>query len=159
MDSASEKCLSLICPALAAKIRTQAEMLKLEGITFRVTQGLRSCNEQAKLYAQGRTTAGKVVTNAQAGHSWHNFGMSVDIAPDDPTLAGFQADWDLKHPVWKRMVAVGESLGLVSGSEWRTFPDWPHFQLTGSFPVSPNDEVRQIFADGGMEALWKEAGL
>lgn len=158
MDSISETRLKLICPALADKVRQMAVMLADE-FSFRVAQGLRSWDEQAKLYAQGRTMPGKIVTNAAAGTSWHNFGMAVDVVPDDPAIDGFQADWNIEHPSWKRLVAVGESLGLFSGSQFRTFKDWPHFQLTGKFPASPTDEVRQIFKDGGMEAVWIEAGI
>jgi hypothetical protein len=123
-------------------------------VVLRVTQGLRSWNEQAKLYAQGRTVPGKIVTDAPPGHGWHNFAMAVDVVPLDPL-----PDWNLTHPVWKRLVEVGESLGLQSGSEWRTFPDWPHLQITGRFPASPNDEVRQIFLQAGIQGVWQESGL
>lgn len=156
MDTISEARLDLVNPQLAAKIRQMAEMLAPEGITFRVTQGLRSWSEQAQLYAKGRTAPGPVVTDAAPGTSWHNFGMAVDIAPFN---VDGSIDWNLQHPVWRRLVAVGESLGLTSGSTFRSFPDWPHFQLTGTFPISPTDEVRQTFIDAGMEAIWSDAGL
>lgn len=154
MDAVSEARLELICPALAAKIRQMADMLKDE-FPFRVTQGLRSWDEQAKLYAQGRTAPGKIVTNAPPGHSYHNFGLAVDVVP----MTELGPDWNLSHPQWQRLVAVGTSLGLTAGAGFRTFPDYPHFQLTGSLPISPDDEVRQCFLDGGMVAVWKQAGL
>lgn len=155
MDSISEARLQLVCPALADKIRQMSERLSVEEIHFRVTQGLRSWNEQASLYAQGRSLPGKVVTNAAPGYSYHNFGLAVDVVP----MTSLGPDWNESHPAWQRLVLVGTSLGLVAGAEWRTFPDYPHFQLTGKFPVSPDDEVRQIFRDGGMERVWEEAGL
>ena len=157
MDTISEARLSLVHPALADKIRRMAEALELEKITIRVTQGLRSWDEQAKLWAQGRTTPGERVTKAPGGWSWHNFGMAVDVAPDKDPGPGFIPDWNLAHPAWGRIVAVGESLGLTSGISWE---DEPHLQLTGPFPVAaPNDEVRQLFKDGGMQAVWDEAQL
>lgn len=157
MDSISEARLQLICPALADKIHSLAAMLEDEGIVFRVTQGLRSWNDQDKLYQQGRSLPGKIVTNAPAGHSWHEFGLAVDVVPmnQDPP----QPDWDTSHPAWQRLIQVGESLGLYSGSEFVHIKDNPHFQLTGTFPLSPNDEARQLFRDQGMEAVWIEAGL
>lgn len=157
LDSISEERLNLVCPRLADKIRQMTTILDGESIFIRVTQGLRTWSEQDKLYAQGRTQPGKIVTNAPGGSSWHNFGLAVDIVP----LAGDSGrpDWNPEHPVWKRTVTVGESLGLFSGSEFKTFKDWPHFQLTGKFPASPNDEVRQIFRDGGMGSVWLEAFL
>lgn len=158
MDSVSEARLQLICPALADKIHQLYNLLS-DQFEFRVTQGLRSWDEQAKLYAQGRTTPGKIVTNAQAGHSWHNYGMAVDLVPDDVAISGFQCDWNEQHPAWHSLVATGVMIGLVAGAQFRTFPDWPHLQLTGSLPVSPDDETRQLFLDAGMEQVWKAAGL
>lgn len=40
---------------------------------------IRTFAEQEALYAQGRTKPGKVVTNAKAGMSYHNYGLAVDI--------------------------------------------------------------------------------
>ena len=161
MDSTSEARLQQVHPQLADRIRRMDNLLTLEGIEIRVTQGLRSWNDQLALWLKGRNLQGdivdasKVVTKAAPGHSWHNFGLAVDVAP----FADNTPDWNINHPVWKRIVDVGTSLGLESGSQWRTFPDWPHFQLTGSLPVSPDDETRQTFKDGGMGSIWKETGL
>lgn len=146
--------LSSVCPLLADKIRQLIQLLAGENIQIRVVQGLRPWEVQESLYEQGRTKPGKIVTNAPPGHSWHNFGLAVDVAPFD--LEG-QPDWNLHHPVWSHIVSVGDTLGLVAGAEWRTFPDWPHFEMTGRFPVSPNDEVRSILATQGLAGVWKEA--
>ena len=154
MDNLSEARLQLVCPALAAKIRALAIAVTTEPI--RVTQGLRSWADQQKLYDQGRTTPGEIVTQAAPGHSWHEFGLAVDVAPFD---AAGQPDWNLQHPIWRTIIRVGESLGLYSGDEFCRLKDDPHFQLTGTWPVSPNDEVRQMFLEQGMEAVWQQAGL
>lgn len=157
MDAISEARLETVAPQLADKVRQMADMLAQEGILIRVTQALRSWSQQDALYAQGRTAPGTVVTNCPGGHSYHNFGLAVDCVPDDPAQPGYQPDWNASHPTWKRMEAVGISLGLDSGSTWRSFPDAPHFQLTGRFPEgAPSDEVRQLFKDGGMQAVWNE---
>jgi len=158
MDSISEARLSLIWPVLADKVRTMAEMLEQEGIEIRVVQGLRSWSEQDALYAQGRTKPGSVVTNCPGGDSWHNFGMAVDCVPSQfGPGQPYSPDWNASNPSWKRMEAVGISLGLTAGAEFRTFPDNPHFQLTGQFPVGkPDGEVQQLFKDGGMQAIWQQ---
>lgn len=157
MDSISEARLQQIAPFLAQKIHTMSDMLEPEGIIIRVVQGLRSWTQQDALYAQGRTTPGLIVTKVRGGYSYHNFGLAVDCVPDDPSLPGYQPDWNANHPSWKRMEAVGQSLGLDSGAVWRTFPDAPHFQITGRFPEGePDDELRQIFKDGGMVSVWSE---
>jgi len=163
MDNYSEARLGEVAPQLAEKIEQMAVQLAAENIVIRVTQGLRTWAQQQELYAKGRDEAGnvidraQVVTKAQPGYSWHNFGLAVDIVPDDASLAGFQADWNSAHPAWQRAVAVGDSLGLVAGAEWRTFPDWPHFQLTGRFPVTPDAEARYLFKEGGFKAVWDAA--
>lgn len=161
MNQHSIERLKLVHPQLCDKITKMAEMLKQEGIDFEVVQGLRTWAEQDALYQQGRTTPGKIVTNAPAGSSWHNFGLAVDCCPYDENkdLQQPALDWNPSHPVWQRMISVGESLGLYSGSEFKTFKDWPHFQLTGSLPVSPNDEVRQTFKEAGIQAVWDSSGL
>lgn len=151
MDTISEDRLALVCPILAFKVQMLAELLPSD--IFRVVQGLRSWSDQEKLYAQGRTAPGKVVTNAQPGYSWHEFGLAVDIVPMNPL-----PDWNISHPVWQRLIQTGESLGLYSGSEF-SCKDNPHFQLTGKFPVTPNNMARQVFLNAGCRAVWVEAGF
>ena len=153
MDTVSELRLAQVYPGLADKIRSMAATLEAEAIDIRVTQGLRTVAEQEALYAQGRTSSGDIVTNAAGGYSWHNFGLAIDVVP----LTPLGPDWDTAHPVWGRIVAVGTGLGLTAGAQWRTFTDWPHFQLTGRFPVTPNDEARLFLSTGGVEAVWEAA--
>lgn len=160
MDPLSEVRLRDIYPALADKVRKMAEILAGDSIEIRVTQALRTWGEQQALYEQGRSREGKIVTNCQAGHSYHNFGLAVDCCPS-LYLPGqpFAPDWNADHPTWKRMEAVGQSLGLDSGATWRTFKDAPHFQLTGRFPEgSPTDEIRDMFHVAGMQAVWDAVG-
>ena len=161
MDAISESRLKGVFPSLADKIRQMEHMLKFENppIYIRVVQGYRTVEEQDALYAIGRTTAGKVVTNCRGGHSYHNFGLAVDVvpsqfAPEQP----YSPDWNSSHPAWKKMQEAGQAVGLTSGATWRTFPDAPHFQLTGDFPGNaPDDYVRDL-AQGprGLQAVWDE---
>lgn len=151
MDDVSEARLSLINPQLARLIHQLSDRLAQENITIRVTQGMRSWMEQQKDYAQGRTSPGKIITAAQAGYSWHQFGMAVDVVP----MVNDEPDWN-DGAKWNRIVAIAESLGLTSGTSWG---DRPHLQLTGKFPKTPTDEVRQLYRDGGMVAVWDDAGL
>lgn len=154
MDSISEQRLNEVFPVLCAKIQELAGMLEDEGIIIRVTQGLRTVEEQDALYAQGRTAPGKIVTNCKGGNSYHNFGLAVDCVPSLPGNT-YIPDWNAQHPTWKRMEELAAELGLQVGASWRTFPDAPHFQLNGRFPVgAPDDELRQIFQDGGLAAVW-----
>jgi peptidoglycan LD-endopeptidase CwlK len=159
MDSISETRLSLVNPILATKVHMLADVLAEEKIIIRVVQGLRSWNEQDRLYAQGRTTPGKVITNCPGGHSWHCYGLAVDVCPNDASKALWTADWNARHPAWTRIHEVAESFGFVCGSDFRTFVDNPHIQLTGRFGANPDSEAQNLLRNQGMETVWNEAFL
>lgn len=156
MDKVSESRLAEVHTLLASKVRLMADILEHEGLEIRVVQGLRTIEQQDELYAMGRTKPGKIVTNCPGGKSYHNFGLAVDCIPSshDPTKP-FAPDWNPQHPVWKRMIQVGESVDLDSGATWNTFKDFPHFQFTGKFPEGePDDELKALYASGGLPAVW-----
>jgi peptidoglycan L-alanyl-D-glutamate endopeptidase CwlK len=161
MDTISEARLRDVHPVLASKVRTMAAILAKEQIHIRVVQAWRTVAEQNALFAQGRTTAGPIVTNCPGGHSYHNYGLAVDCVPSLPERDdSFAPDWNKNHPIWKRMVAVGESLGLNCGADWRTFKDFPHFQLTGVFPVGhPPESLLALYASGNLQAVWDAAKI
>ena len=100
-----------------------------QGFPVFVTQTRRTMDEQAALYAQGRTTPGKVVTNAKPGTSAHNFGLAFDIAW---RTAEGGVTWDAPEPDgWEMVGAIGTDLGLVWGGDFSRFPDRPHFEMAG----------------------------
>ena len=95
-----------------------------DGMTFKVTSGTRTFSEQDALYAQGRTKAGDIVTNAKAGSSWHNYALAADLTLFDPSG---------KKPIWDgieydRMGRIAKELGLEWGGDWKRFKDRPHVQ-------------------------------
>lgn len=98
----------------------------------RITQGLRTFDEQAKLYAQGRTTSGKKVTNAKAGQSIHNYGLAIDICMliNGKTISWDTAkDWDNdKIADWYECVKIFAKHGWNWGGNWIKFKDLPHFE-------------------------------
>lgn len=98
---------------------------------IRITQGLRTFEEQDALYAQGRTKPGKKVTNAKAGQSIHNYGFAVDICL---IIDGKEASWDTakdwdndKIADWYECVRIFAKHGWEWGGNWKTFKDMPHF--------------------------------
>lgn len=153
MDVISESRLFQVHPLLASKVRAMYTALMVEGIQIRVVQGLRTVAEQNALYAEGRTAPGAEVTNAQGGHSWHNFGLAVDCVPGIRGAAQWTPNWNARHPDFAAMIAAGELQGLVSGANWKTMPDEPHFQLAG-IPVSPDDIAREVLASHGVNGFW-----
>ena len=165
MDKSSEARLKLVHPVLASKVRQMAATLLAEGIEIRVVQGLRTYQEQAALYAKGRTTRGPIVTKAKPGYSYHNCGLAVDLIPGVRGSKPWQPNWtDRQHgkltPDYARMVELGKSVGLVSGSDFQSLIDDPHFQMTGSFPIGcPPEPARELMAKGDLKAVWTMAGL
>ncbi|WP_267406661.1 MULTISPECIES: M15 family metallopeptidase [unclassified Chryseobacterium] len=99
---------------------------------IRITQGLRSFEEQEKLYAIGRITSGKKVTNAKAGQSIHNYGFAVDMCLiiDGKTASWDTAkDWDNDGIAdWYECVKIFAKHGWDWGGNWKTFKDLPHFE-------------------------------
>lgn len=92
------------------------------GWVFFITDGFRSFEEQTKLYAQGRTTPGSIVTNARAGQSAHNYGLAVDMAfQKNGVLSYDKSLYDAVYPIARK-------LGFALGADWTSFPDKPHFE-------------------------------
>lgn len=129
----SESKLNSVHPTLKAKGIALVEKAYAEGIWILITHGLRTMEEQNALYQKGRDKNGKViskkdvVTNAKAGYSFHNFGLAIDFAVYNPD--GKTINWTVDSK-WRRVGAIGKSLGLEWGGDWTSFKDYPHFQLT-----------------------------
>lgn len=86
----------------------------------------RSNEEQTKLYNQGRTTPGKIVTQAKAGQSKHNSNPSkaFDIAFKKDGVV----DWSVD--LFKKFAAIIKPKGIKWGGDWKKgFIDYPHFEL------------------------------
>jgi peptidoglycan LD-endopeptidase CwlK len=108
------------------------------GLKVGISQTYRSSAEQDADYAKGRTAPGDIITNARGGESPHN---CVD-ENGDPASCAFdffiyandgsgKLDWNAADPQWQKAIAIGESLGLVSGSTFHSIKDNPHFELKG----------------------------
>jgi peptidoglycan L-alanyl-D-glutamate endopeptidase CwlK len=94
-------------------------------IDILVTCTLRTTEEQAALYAQGRTTPGKIVTDAPPGKSAHQYGLAIDIVP----MVNGKPDWEGSHPVWQTVGEIGERCGLQwAGAPGFPYKEDPHFQ-------------------------------
>jgi peptidoglycan L-alanyl-D-glutamate endopeptidase CwlK len=95
------------------------------GVDVLVTCTLRSNDEQAALYQQGRTKPGHIVTNATPGRSAHNYGLAIDVVP----MVNGKPDWNGKDPVWGTLGVLGQAAGLTwLGAPGSSFPEEPHFQ-------------------------------
>jgi peptidoglycan L-alanyl-D-glutamate endopeptidase CwlK len=107
--------------------------------------GRRTMEEQAALFAKGRTSKGKIVTKARPGESYHNYGLAFDWVPLKRTAKNadlWVANWD-DETAFCLGEHVGLSFGLV-GISWET----GHLQtsLFRSWRDIPREGVEQVRA-------------
>ena len=115
-------------PALVDAIRDVFAELDGWGSPLFVVHGVRTVAQQQALYAQGRTTPGRLVTykdgvRHRSNHQPHadGFGYAVDCAfgSGDPFAE--------THP-WERYGEALEARGVTWGGRWR-MGDMPHAEL------------------------------
>ena len=128
----NSRSLDDLIPPAKARVQTFLEAAKKQGIDLLVTSTYRDNASQDALYAQGRITPGKKVTNAKAGQSWHNYKCAVDVVP---IVAG-KPRWDVKDEVWQQVGALGKAAGLEWAGDWKKFKEYPHFQYTGGLTIA-----------------------
>lgn len=116
--------LSLIDPALLAKIGRVLETMHASGHQMRITDGRRTDAQQALKFAQGRTLKGAIVTYIDGLHikSKHQLGQAVDCCFLGPDPYADDHPWD----------AFGQAVraeGLFWGGDFRPHVDRPHVEL------------------------------
>lgn len=105
------------------------------GAHWQPYSGVRSFANQTDLYNRGRSPAlksFKIVTNAQAGESSHNWGCGSDWAPmriDPKNSLNNSFYWpDLSDPIWREYEDAVKTVGLVWGGDFK-MKDGPHNEL------------------------------
>lgn len=126
--------INQLSPVLQVLCARFLQKCKDANINAFVTQTYRSVEEQNADYAQGRTTPGRIITDARGGQSPHNCADSngmpcakafdFAIKNEDGAL-----NWDASSDPWQTAIRIGLSLGLVSGSKWHSIKDNPHLEL------------------------------
>ncbi len=115
--------------ALEPDFKAIAEQIIAEaaaaGIRLVVTSTRRTIAEQNRLYAQGRTAPGKIVTKAKGGQSPHNFGLAFDFCPLNESGG---LDWNAPKSVWAKVGEIAESHGMTWGGHFKTLLDLPHIE-------------------------------
>jgi len=107
-----------LAPEFAEMLRRFEDALRDAGIEGQMACGLRSAEEQRRLYAMGRRgIAGeRIVTRAKPGYSYHNFGLAADYAVGH-----------LSAEEREKFGALAESAGLTWGGRWR-MRDYGHVE-------------------------------
>lgn len=90
--------------------------------------GVRSIADQDKLYAEGRTTSGGIVTDARGGESPHNYGCASDFTVWTPE--GKPIWMGSKDPRWQEYIDAIKKSGLYWGGDFPGhFKDIDHVEL------------------------------
>lgn len=112
------------------------ELLKISKYDFSITQGIRTAEEQNKLYRQGRTEPGAIVTNCdgyknKSNHQIKNdgYGHAGDIA----ILVNNKITWEEKYycEVANSARELMKKYNVEWGGDWKSFKDLPHFEYKG----------------------------
>ena len=123
----SDRNLQDLIPVVREKAERALETCRTKGLDVLVTCTLRTGAEQNQLYAQGRTEPGRIVTNARAGQSMHQYGCALDLYP----MIGGKPDFTGTRPEWHQIAEIFKSEGFEWGYDWTHFKEMPHFQFTG----------------------------
>jgi peptidoglycan L-alanyl-D-glutamate endopeptidase CwlK len=128
----NSRSLDDLIPQARERVDKFISLCKENGIDLLVTSTYRDMESQTALYNQGRTTPGKVVTNAKAGDSYHNYRCAVDVVP----LVNGKPEWDGSDPIWAKVGQLGKEAGLEWAGEWHSFKELAHFQYTGGLTIA-----------------------
>lgn len=140
-DKYSIAIIATIHPKLRASARAVYDEVRASGIRMRYTSGFRSIADQTKIYNQGRTTPGPIVTKAKPGTSWHNYGMALDfvLLSED----GKKLIWDVAYDGpdadqtsdWMKIVQIFKKHSWAWGGDFKTIVDRPHVQYTFNLTI------------------------
>lgn len=132
----------------------------------RIQEGLRTFEVQESYYALGRTKVnpdgkskskpmGNIITNAKAGSSYHQYGLAQDyvLLVDTNNDKVFETPkWDTngdydgdKKADWIEIANIFKKHGFKWGGEFRTFPDFPHVEMTFGYKTS---ELLSLYKNG-----------
>jgi len=87
----------------------------------------RSVDEQARLYAQGRTTPGPIVTQLDGTQHRSKHNLSPAQALDVAVVVAGKVSWSPDQ--YSALGPLCEKYGVVWGGSWPHFKDMPHIEL------------------------------
>ena len=164
-----------LVPELRKKANQVVEICKKNNVDILIYCTLRTLEDQAKLFRQGRSRVAinkkieelnskgynflsdiikkvgpqnetKIVTNAAPGFSWHNYRKAFDAVP----IVGGKAMWSNSHPSW---IVYGDAcleVGLTWAGTWKTFKEYPHAQLDPGNPITSStnpEDIKKYFIE------------
>ncbi len=123
--------LDLLHPLVQLNTEMFIAYCKGKGYNVEISETYRSEERQDALYAQGRTTAGMIVTYAKGSDksSYHQWGLAVDF---------FQniKDEEYEQNFMEEVGVIAEMFGFEWGGRWTKFKDTCHLQMTFGLSIA-----------------------
>lgn len=136
MFKLSEKSLNKLEGVHEDLTKVVKQAIKVSTVDFCVVEGLRSVDRQKKLYAQGRTAPGKIVTWTML--SRHLSGHAVDLGAIVNGVLSYDEKWYTQ--IANAMLGSAASLnvplkwgGTFRDKNGKPTPDLMHFELSKYF--------------------------
>lgn len=142
---------SKLHPLLQYKLQQAIKKCNKKGIFLIITEGIRTVKYQNKLYAQGRTKPGMIVTYAKGKSysSQHQWGIAFDIAINGPSKLRYNAN------MLAKAAKIIKTTGLGWGGDWNGFSDMPHFYLK-KWGATPAKLKRRYRTPKKFKKTWKK---
>jgi len=130
--------IELLHTAVQAKARELQAICDARGLKLLITETWRTTAEQNALYAQGRTTPGRIVTNARGDsfQSPHQWGVAFDFCKN---VRGQEFS---DTAFFNNVGAIAKSIGLFWGGDFRSFIDRPHLEHPEYLPSNSTATLR-----------------
>lgn len=138
-------------PTLQIKIAELKKLCEQQGLSLGIGECFRTVAEQDSLYAQGRTKAGKIVTNAKGSSysSQHQWGIAFDF------FKNVKGQEYSDTAFFEKVASLAKSIGLAWGGDWKSFVDKPHLYLP-EWGDSTTKLKKQYGTPDKFKATWKE---
>ncbi|RLL42091.1 M15 family peptidase [Oceanobacillus piezotolerans] len=128
------------------------------GIEVIITEEVRTMERQQALYDQGRTSDGSIVTYAEAGESYHNYGLAIDYALENNHG---ELIWNIEYDGnnngkadWFEVADIAKQLGFTWGGDWTHFKDYSHLEMTFGLSIEqlkqgyrPKEEIKDVIGE------------
>lgn len=122
--SNGRKGLSVLHPKTRTKVEKLMALCKDKGLDLLITETLRTVEDQDKLYAQGRTAPGKIVTKCKGSEfaSPHQWAVAIDFAKNK------RGEEYSDNKFFKEVADIAKQCGMAAGIDFKNFPDAPHLE-------------------------------
>ena len=147
MYTLSETSLKMLKGVHPNLVNFMTELIKISPWNFKITAGVRTAEEQNKLYQKGRTAPGAKVTKVDGYRLKSNHQIKFDglgYATDIGVIVNgeYKGNWKDFH-YYQDIYNTAKKTGLLEkygiewgGNCWKTFKDAPHWQIKGADKVA-----------------------